>query len=95
MKPHSVTHRPLVSALPDWYGTDAQCSEENFWQVLWRRIAASLPLPHEFATSVNSRVIKGHLKEPASGPEVRAGVLVPLLRNSSHKSEVSRPSFAT
>src|SRR5512142_3582169 len=24
MKPHSVTHGPLVSALPDFYGTDSQ-----------------------------------------------------------------------
>jgi hypothetical protein len=39
--------------------------------------------------------MKGHLKELSATHGVRARASVPLSRNSSHKSEVSRPSFAT
>jgi hypothetical protein len=37
----------------------------------------------------------GHLKEPLAGPRIQAGDSVLLSRNSSHKSAVSQPSFAT
>ncbi|HMB05899.1 MAG TPA: hypothetical protein VKP69_19470, partial [Isosphaeraceae bacterium] len=34
-------------------GGPSQCGEENFWQVLLRRIAASLPLPIEGRLGLN------------------------------------------
>src|SRR5262245_41499555 len=43
----------------------------------------------------NSRVMKGHLKEPSADTGVRAGVSVSLSRNSSQKSEVLQQRFAT
>src|SRR5262249_20347229 len=44
----------------------------------------------EFATSINSPVTKGHLKEPSAGTVVRSGISVSLSRNSSQKSGVLR-----
>jgi hypothetical protein len=52
-------------------------------------------LDNSFTSRPNSPVTRAHLKDPLAGTRVQAGVSVPLSRNSAHKSEVLRESFAT
>src|SRR5450631_3980413 len=43
----------------------------------------------------NSRVTRGHLKQPSADTAVRTGVSVSLSQNASQKFEVLRQTFAT